>query len=102
MIYYHKPYRCGQVGPRCFRGQLFTHLAADTETELVTFALRVLKMKRQWIQKPGTPRVHFDVTGNRLRVLLASDKACELPMTEWASRQRKKLQEEVRSQRRQV
>lgn len=90
MLYYHKPYRCGQIGPRCFHNRLFTHLTADTEAELVAFALKVLKMKRSWLQHPGTWRVHFDVTGNRLRVLLASDKACEVPMKEWASLQRGK------------
>lgn len=102
MIYYHKPYRCGQRGPRCFRGQFFTHLVADTETELVAFAISVLGMRRQWLQKPGTPRAHFDVTGNRLQILLESSQAWELSMKEWASRQRNKLQEEARSQRRQV
>lgn len=41
----------------------WSHLIADTSTELVSFAI-ALKLRQSWIQYPGTFREHFDVTEN--------------------------------------
>ncbi|MCA2337252.1 DUF4031 domain-containing protein [Mycobacterium avium] len=43
----------------------WSHLMADTDGELHTFAKR-LGLKREWAQKPGTWESHYDVT-DRLR-----------------------------------
>ena len=68
MIYYHDPILNGNSGPRCFRHQRFTHLSADTETELLDFG-QSIGLKPEWLQKPGTPDFHFDVVGKRLSKL---------------------------------
>ena len=40
------------------------HLMADTTDELVEFAWRI-GLRPEWIQFPGTPKEHFDVTAGR-------------------------------------
>lgn len=40
------------------------HMMADSEAELIEFAERI-GLRRSWIQYPGTPRVHFDLTAGR-------------------------------------
>ena len=50
--------------PTGYRGPgspLWSHLMADTTDELLTFAA-LIGLRREWIQKPGTPHEHFDVT----------------------------------------
>jgi hypothetical protein len=45
-----------------FKGQLYCHLMTDgTEDELRAFAKR-LRLRMEWIQKPGTDMVHFDLS----------------------------------------
>ena len=47
----------------------WSHLMADTSTELVEFADR-LGLSPEWIQYPGTAKEHFDVTAKvRARAL---------------------------------
>lgn len=53
------------TAPRCFKGKLAAHLTADTEEELVAYAVSI-GMRREWLQKRGTAYCHFDVTGSRL------------------------------------
>jgi len=56
-------------GKRVVRGR-WSHLMADTSEELREFAAR-LGLRPEWIQKPGTPIEHFDVTAaKRARALL--------------------------------
>ena len=43
----------------------WSHLMADTEEELIDFAVGKLGMRSSWIQHPGTPDVHFDVVDSR-------------------------------------
>lgn len=45
-------------------GGQWSHMIADTEQELVAFALKI-GLRREWIQHSGTPRVHFDLTPGR-------------------------------------
>ena len=45
-------------------GGWWCHMTASSEDELVAFAVRI-GMKRSWIQKPGTVKVHFDLTPAR-------------------------------------
>ena len=40
------------------------HMMADSQEELLAFALK-LGMKAVWIQQKGTPREHFDLTPSR-------------------------------------
>lgn len=40
------------------------HMTADTREELDVFALR-LGLKLQWIQHPGTPLEHYDLTTSK-------------------------------------
>lgn len=42
----------------------WSHMIADTEEELIAFAVKI-GLRREWIQHPGTPRVHFDLTPGR-------------------------------------
>lgn len=48
-----------------YRGRLgrmlMAHLVADTHDELMRMAAR-LNLNPDWIQSPGTPREHFDVS----------------------------------------
>lgn len=58
-----RPARVGRIDARC------SHLMADTTDELVEFA-RSLGLRPEWIQHPGLPAEHFDVTdGKRERAL---------------------------------
>lgn len=43
----------------------WSHLMADTEEELIDFAVNKLGMNPKWIQHPGQPDVHFDVVESR-------------------------------------
>lgn len=52
------PARVGRLKAR------WSHLMADTDEELHTFAAR-LGLKRSWHQKPGTAISHYDVTESR-------------------------------------
>lgn len=47
-------------GDHIVRGR-WSHLMADSSSELHAFAAR-LGLRRAWIQKPGTPMEHYDVT----------------------------------------
>lgn len=50
---------------------VWSHLMADSTEELVEFAAR-LGLRAEWIQYPGTPKEHFDVTdGVRTKALRA-------------------------------
>lgn len=50
---------------RVFReGKKFSHMIADTESELVAFAILV-GLKAEWLQNSGTYRAHFDITAQR-------------------------------------
>lgn len=40
----------------------WSHLFADTTTELLAFAVDQLGLRAEWLQYPGTHREHFDVT----------------------------------------
>jgi len=56
-------------GHRVHKSQ-WSHLMAGSEAELVAFARRI-GLRPQWIQHPGTPRVHFDVTAGKRQQALA-------------------------------
>jgi len=57
-------------GARVARGR-WSHLFADTETELRAFAHRI-GLRPGWIQHPGQPHVHFDVTARMRQRALAA------------------------------
>lgn len=40
---------------------VWSHLLADDSRELISFAIR-LGMRPAWLQNPGTPTEHFDLT----------------------------------------
>lgn len=55
-------------GDHTVRGR-WSHLMSDTTCELLDFAAG-LGLHRSWLQKPGSPLEHFDITaGKRLRAL---------------------------------
>jgi hypothetical protein len=57
-------------GNHVVRGK-WSHLMADTDEELITFALSI-GLRRGWIQYPGTWKTHFDVTqGVRAKAIKA-------------------------------
>jgi hypothetical protein len=43
-----------------FRGMIMCHMTADSDEELIAFALK-LGLKREWHQYPGTWKSHFDI-----------------------------------------
>jgi hypothetical protein len=54
---------------------VWSHMLADSESELLAFAERI-GLRRDWIQYPGTIKVHFDVTDNvRARAIRAGAQA---------------------------
>jgi len=55
-----------QVGR--LRGR-WSHLTADTRTELDAFAAR-LGLRRGWIQHPGTPLEHYDLIDSKRELAL--------------------------------
>lgn len=65
---YRKRAKVGSVDAR------WSHLLADTDAELMAFAMD-LRLEPGWLQKEGTPQVHFDVTDSvRLRAIRAGAK----------------------------
>lgn len=51
------------------RGARWSHLIADSQDELVAFAVRI-GLRAEWMQKRGTRWEHFDVTdGMRARAI---------------------------------
>ena len=57
------------TAPRCFRGREAAHLFADSEEELLRYALSI-GMEAAWLQRSGTIWAHFDLTGRRLKRVL--------------------------------
>lgn len=57
------------------------HMIADSETELLAFAKRI-GLRPEWIQKPGTLKVHFDLTPGR-RAMAIKKGAIPLDMHEF-------------------
>jgi hypothetical protein len=83
MLFVHRPITNGEAGPQVFRGKDFTHLMADSEQELRAYAASV-GIPEKWIQRAGTPRVHFDVTGCWLKFVLQDPRVTKLTLREWA------------------
>ena len=63
-------------------GRMFSHLMADSEEELRAYA-RSIKLPMTWIQYPGTPQVHFDVTGRILQRIMADDRVPKMSQVDW-------------------
>ena len=57
-------------GAKVVRGR-WSHLFADTEDELRAFATKI-GLNQDWIQHPGEPHVHFDVTGRMRQRAIAA------------------------------
>jgi len=58
------------TAPDVFKGRMSAHLMADTQEELVEYAVRI-GLKASWIQYPQDPaHVHFDLTGRYLQRVL--------------------------------
>lgn len=94
MIYCHKAIPCPATArgsaARVFKpGQLFTHLSADSEDELLEFA-QSIGMNKRWIQNPGTSRFHFDVSLKFLNKVLADDRVEVLSTRDFIKRLRDK------------
>jgi hypothetical protein len=52
---------------RVFReGKKFSHMIADSEGELISFAI-LIGLKAEWLQNAGTYRAHFDITARRFK-----------------------------------
>ena len=57
-------------GDRVVRGK-WSHLTADSEAELRAFA-ETIGLRQEWIQHPGEPGVHFDVTVSKRQMAIAN------------------------------
>jgi hypothetical protein len=89
-VYMHDPTRhAGTDGPRCFHGREFTHLSADTEAELRAYA-KSIGLPIRWIQDPGQPSFHFDVTGQWLKYCLVDTVVQKIDKREFVNRLRVK------------
>lgn len=70
-------------GGRSVSGR-WSHLMADTEEELIEFAVGRLGMRASWIQHPGGPDVHFDVVeSRRLRAIQLGAVPIACRSAEW-------------------
>jgi len=88
MLYVDTPIRVAldsKRAPYCFRGQLAAHLIADTEQELVAYAVSI-GMRPRWLQHPGTRLAHFDLTGSRLARVLRDTAVRKLTRAEMVRR----------------
>lgn len=65
------------TAPRCFKGRQSIHLMADTEEELIAYAVSI-GMKREWLQHRGRVTAHFDVTGSRLHRVLSDPRVTKM------------------------
>jgi hypothetical protein len=70
----------------------WSHMTADTEEELRSFAV-MLGLRLNWIQKAGTPDVHFDLVPTRRAAAvrlgakeITRREAYELRKKAWAER----------------
>jgi hypothetical protein len=67
-----------------FRGSLYCHMVSDEpegHEELMEFALK-LGLKPAWLQKAGTPRVHFDLSP-KMRAKAVKQGAIEITWREF-------------------
>lgn len=69
--------------PRCFLGRQSAHLTADTVEELIDYA-ESIGMNRAWLQHAGRPSFHFDVTGARLKRVLADSRVQKIGAKDFA------------------
>jgi Protein of unknown function (DUF4031) len=53
-----------------FRGMIMCHMLADTHEELMAMAA-LLRLDPAWLQHPGTPKEHFDISLGKKRLALA-------------------------------
>jgi hypothetical protein len=75
----------------------WSHLMADTEEELIDFAVNKLGMRESWIQHRGEGHVHFDVVDSRREAALrlgAVSLPCRSP--EWMAFFEKQAREDRR------
>ena len=92
-VYMDAPARNDKTGPKCFHDRDFSHLSADTEAELLAYA-KSITMPVRWIQDPGKPSFHFDVTGQWLKYCLNDPKVQQIDKREFVNRLRVKRGEE--------
>jgi hypothetical protein len=52
-----------------FQRMVMCHMIADTPEELLEMADKI-GVQRKWIQYPGTPREHFDISRGKKRLAL--------------------------------
>lgn len=71
---------------RTFRGRKHIHLCADSEEELVGYAVSALAMKPEWLQRGRV--THFDVTGWRMERALLDARVEKLTRKELVERWR--------------
>lgn len=69
MAVYVDPLSRSPTSIRCFKDGS-CHMAADGEAELLAFARRI-GLRREWLQKAGTRRAHFDLTPRRRAAAVA-------------------------------
>jgi len=87
MMYMDQPRRISKTdlrAPVCFRGRLAAHLFADTEEELLSYAVGVLGAKPEWVQRrEGRGGTHFDLTGRMLKRAMQDEGVRKLMMSEY-------------------
>lgn len=65
-----------------FQGMIMCHMIADTTAELLEM-VDTIGVDRKWIQKPGTPKEHFDISLAKRRLALRQG-AKEISMRDYA------------------
>lgn len=74
--------KSGQAAKVFPAGKKFSHMTADTEEELVAFAVR-MGMKTAWLQNAGTRRYHFDITARRFAKILKEPNVQQLSIRDF-------------------
>lgn len=72
------------------------HMLADSTAELLAMADRI-GVQRRWIQHPGTPKEHFDISLSK-RALAVKAGAVEITLRETGERLRRSVESQRASE----
>lgn len=73
-----------------FGRMIMCHMMADTSDELLQMA-DTIGVARKWIQYPGTPKEHFDISLSK-RALAVKHGAIEITQREMAQIERRRIE----------
>ncbi len=77
-----------------FRGRQHVHLMADTEEELIEYAISI-GLDSRWIQDKGTIRVHFDCVGKFMNIVIKDIRVEKLDREDFVKKYLNKRKEQA-------